>query len=653
MKVFRIRALLYIAVTALPAGAQVGDTANLSTVVVSASKTPANSGELTQSVTVITGSELRARGIARVSDALRSIPGAAVVENGSIGSVNTLFIRGGESRYTKVLIDGVAVNAPGGFFDFSHLTTDNIDRIEIVRGPASVVHGADAVSGVVQIFTRQGAGAMNTFAELRGGSQDTREASLGANGGSGRARYSAAGSARRTDGIYTFNNQYYNGTLSASAGLSPRSGADVLLSTRYTAAEFHYPTDYTGAPVDSNAYRVQHRLTVGLAARTRISRTITGKLLAGANEVSDLTEDIAVPFGSSEPQLSALLSRHKRRSIEAGAAAELPFSATLNVGVEYVDERERSVNEDGPVGGPSIPGPSFSASRTIQSLYGELIGALAQRASYTIAARLDDNSDYGSHATYRVGASVPLTSSSRVRASLSTAFNSPAFNQLRPTLYTSGSPGLQPEKAWSWEIGAEHVIARGALVLSAALFRQRFTDMIQYVAGGPPDFLGSFDNLTEAESDGVEVEARARPFREISATASYSIAEPRVVRVDAGYAGGLAPGDALIRRPSHSANGSVSWTGSGRASLTAAATWVGRRPDLDFTLFPSPVVTLPSYTRVDVSGTTELIRFGSRGSSLSLTGRIDNLFDRRYEDVLNFRTTGRMVLVGARYSGSW
>src|SRR5688500_12101858 len=102
MRFFEIRALLCMAFAASPAGAQVGDTATLSTVIVSASKTPARAGALAQSVTVLTGTELRARGIARVSDALRSIPGAAVVENGSIGSVNTLFIRGGESRYTKV-----------------------------------------------------------------------------------------------------------------------------------------------------------------------------------------------------------------------------------------------------------------------------------------------------------------------------------------------------------------------------------------------------------------------------------------------------------------------------------------------------------------------------------------------------------------------
>src|SRR5205823_5874878 len=137
------------------ATAQSPDTAQLRTVVVSASKVPRPAASLSQAVTVLSGDDLRARGIARVSDALREVPGASLVQSGSFGALTSLFLRGGESRYTKVLIDGVAVNAAGGFFDFSHLTTDNIDRIEIVRGPASVLYGADAATGVVQIFTRR------------------------------------------------------------------------------------------------------------------------------------------------------------------------------------------------------------------------------------------------------------------------------------------------------------------------------------------------------------------------------------------------------------------------------------------------------------------------------------------------------------------
>ncbi|MGK2961313.1 MAG: TonB-dependent receptor plug domain-containing protein [Gemmatimonadaceae bacterium] len=634
------------------AGGQANDTTTLATVIVSATKAPADRASLTQPVTVLTGKELRDRGIVRVSDALRTVPGATVAQNGSTGSVSTLFLRGGESRYTKVLIDGVAVNAPGGFFDFSHLSTDNIERIEIVRGPAGVVHGADAMSGIIQVFTRQGRGPVAGTGQLRAGSRGAREASLEAGGSSGRGRYSFGGGAQRTDGVHSFNNQYYNGSLSASAGFSPRPGTDIQVSSRYSAAEFHYPTDYTGQPVDSNSYRVQHRLTTGISAATRLTPGLDARLSIGSNEVSDLTEDIALPFGATDPVNAALLSRNKRRSAELGVSAVVPGLGTLSAGGEFMNERERSVNEEGPVGGASVPTTSFSASRNNRAVYAELTGSLVSRVGYTVATRLDDNSDYDAHVTYRLGASAPVTAATRLRASLSTAFNAPAFNQIHPTLYTKASPGLDPERGVSWEVGAEQSVARGAITLSAGYFRQRFEDMIQYVNGSPPDFLGSFANLTEAESNGFEVEARIAPSGEWSGWASYSNSRPRVKRVSSGYEGDLRPGDALLRRPRHSGGASVAWSRAGTGSVSATAAYAGERPDMDFSQFPSPLVTLPSYVTFDVAGSKEVFVTASGRSSLAITGRVENLFDRRYEHVLNFAVPGRTILLGARYSGA-
>src|SRR5690349_13282416 len=165
--------VVYTAVVPRIAEAQAPDTTTLEPVVVSASKIPRRSDALSQPVTVLSGDDLRARGLVRVTDALREVPGAQLVQSGSFGSLTSLFLRGGESRYTKVLIDGVPVNSAGGSFDFSHLTTDNIDRIEIVRGPASVLYGADAVSGVVQIFTRRGAARPTASLSARGGTYGT------------------------------------------------------------------------------------------------------------------------------------------------------------------------------------------------------------------------------------------------------------------------------------------------------------------------------------------------------------------------------------------------------------------------------------------------------------------------------------------------
>ncbi len=647
------RASLFCITSALVAStvaAQDTDTVTLGTVIVSASKTPVRRSEVTQSVTVISGDDLRARGVARVSDALQLVPGALVAQNGSIGSVSTLFLRGGESRYTKVLIDGVAVNQSGGFFDFSHLTTDNVDRIEIVRGAASVLYGADAVTGVIQIFTRSGRGPISLTASARGGTYGTVDGELGVNGSAKRVGYSLAGAQHSSDGVFDFNNQYSNGTLSGALSLLPGSANDLRVSARYTSAEFHYPTDYTGAPVDSNSYRTQHRLTVGLDASRQITSAVRIGILAGTNEVSDLTEDIAIPFGASGQVHLADLSRAFRRTAEARLSFTLPMQALLNVGGEYLRERERSTSSSGPVGASLIADSRFVAHRTNHAGYAELLGTAFKRLSYTLAGRIDDNSDYEARTTYRMGTSVPLALATRVRASLSTAYNAPAFNQLRPTLYTVGSPGLSPERARSWEAGVEHSVRSGRARVSASYFNQRFYDLIQFVAGGPPSFMGSYANLAEAESNGYEVEADVTPQGIVSAFASFTHARPRVARVSPNYTGSLIPGEALIRRPTHSGTASLRITPR-RSSIALTASYVGKRPDIDFNQFPSPTVTLPPHTRIDASGVVDLWRTGS-GSALSLTARVENALDRKYETVLHYPAPGRTVLLGARYSGS-
>src|SRR4051812_11684607 len=201
------------------AEAQSPDTGRLGTVVVSASKVPRPADALTQAVTVLSGDDLRARGVTRVTDALREVPGAMLVQSGSYGALTSLFLRGGESRYTKVLIDGVPVNAPGGSFDFSHLTTDNIDRIEIVRGPASVLYGADAVTGIVQIFTRRGSPDRKLSLGGRGGTYHSLDVDADASGPSPLGAFSLGAARHSTDGVLPFNNQYLNGTLSSALSI--------------------------------------------------------------------------------------------------------------------------------------------------------------------------------------------------------------------------------------------------------------------------------------------------------------------------------------------------------------------------------------------------------------------------------------------------
>lgn len=644
-------AFVVLWVAAANAGAQAGDTTKLGTVVVSASKVPRPAATLSQAVTVLSGDDLRARGVARVSDALREVPGATMVQSGSYGALTSLFLRGGESRYTKVLIDGVPVNAPGGSFDFSHLTTDNIDRIEIVRGPASVLYGADAVTGIVQIFTRPGSGQRRASLSGRGGTYHSFDLNGDASGSTALGGFSLGAAHHSTDGVLPFNNQYKNGTLSTAFSLGSAAVADAKLTARYTAADFHYPTDFTGQPVDSNAYRTQHRLTVGLDAGRNLNANVQARVLAGNNDVWDITDDIALPFGSSAPQHSVFKSRGYRRNVEGRVAFFLPTDATITVGGTYEKEHENSSNASGAVGAPTTETDSFDASRHNVAYYSEMLGNLADRMSYTVAGRVDDNSDYRRFGTYRLGANARLFPAVRLRGSLSTAFNAPAFNELRPTLYTVGSPNLRPEKIRSAEIGIVTNLRSDLLQFSTSYFAQTFSDLIQYVNGGPPTFKGSFANLTGATSKGYEAELQMTPAANWRATASYTIVNPKVTRIDPDYEGTSKVGDALIRRPTHSGSLVLSYSRPWGVSLGTAVSYVGKRPDVDFAQFPSPRITLPGYAKVDVSAEYPLTGIAHGG--LAINARVENLFDKHYEDVLNFKAPGRVVLIGGRASSAF
>jgi vitamin B12 transporter len=616
--------------------------------VVSASKIPRPASTLTQAVTVLIGEDLRARGVTRVSDALREVPGAMLVQSGSYGAVTSLFLRGGESRYTKVLIDGVPVNSSGGFFDFSHLTTDNIDRIEIVRGPASVLYGADAVSGIVQILTRKGSEESRASLGARAGTYRSLDIDADAAGAFPLGQFSAGAARHSSDGILPFNNQYQNGTLSSALSVGQGTQNDVTVSARYTAAEFHYPTDFSGQPVDSNSYRTQHRLTVGLDAGRALADYAQARLLAGTNEVSDLTEDIATPFGGSAPQHSAFRSRGYRRNAEGRLSFFLPSNATVTVGANYEKEHERSSNGSGPVGGATTQTDSFDASRHDLAYYSELLGNPNDRFSYTLSGRVDDNSDYQRFATYRIGANARILPVVRMRASLSSAFNAPAFNQLRPTLYTVGSPDLRPERIRSAEVGLTMSSWAERVRLSAMYFTQRFSDLIQYVNGAPPSYRGSYANLTGARSNGYETELALSPWSNWRGSASYTIVNPRVTEVPQGYQGSDNVGDALIRRPSHSGSIVLAYSRPASAGVGVALNFVGKRADTDFSQYPYTRVTLPAYTKLDISA--ELPIAARSGSGLILTARVENTLNKRYEDVLHFAAPGRTVLIGARAS---
>jgi len=239
------------------------DTVVLKPVVVTATRVPVAADLVASAVTVLRGSDLVARGIHTVAAALENVPGAHVVETGSLGGQTSLFMRGGESDYTKVLIDGVPLNQAGGAIDLAHLTTDNVDRIEIVRGPVSVLYGTDAVTGVVQVFTRTGQGPARLGADLRGGTYGSTQGAVDIVGGTSTIGYSARVSRFSSDGLYPSNNQYRNSVVSAALRVrrtrAPMRASRIATATtstisRQTASERRRTR--TSAPLSAGRWSV-------------------------------------------------------------------------------------------------------------------------------------------------------------------------------------------------------------------------------------------------------------------------------------------------------------------------------------------------------------------------------------------------------------
>ncbi len=650
-----IRPLLFLAPFALllapprPLAAQAPDTAHATPVVTTATRLPMAERDVPASVTVITGAQLRALGITSVADALLATPSAAIVQTGSFGGATSLFLRGGESDYVKVLIDGVPVNDPGGAIDLSTLTTDNVDRIEILRGPASVLYGADAVSGVVQIFTRGGAASPGLTVEARGGTYHTGDASVALRGGVPLAAGAAAGyalsvSQHQTDGIYAFNNDFVETVVSGAANFAPDPADQFHLTLRYTDSRYHYPTNSAGQVTDSNTYDSGDRTMLGATYEHGFSPAAALVVSLASDETTGGTTQYP---DTLDENLYLSIDDIRRRSVDARLNLRDPRGrGVLTVGVAATDEDEQSQAQGASDGYPYTS--LFSASRRTNAAYAQALWTAVPGLTVVGGARVDDNRDFGANGTYRAGVNYVTASGTRMRASVGTAFRAPTFYENFSTGYVTGNPALHPEHAASWEAGVEQSLLDGRLTLGVTAFSQLFRDMIDYT--GDTSSCGySYCNVARARAAGLEYEASFTPVRFFSATFGFTHLDTRVL--SAGFdttSGGLYHlGQPLIRRPATSWNAGFSATSATVGSLDLQCMYVGRRADRDYIPYPAVPVTLPAYLRVDLGGSLPLTPLGD-GRGTTLTLRVQNLTGVRYQSAYNFLSPGRTILAGMR-----
>ena len=633
------------------------DTARIEPVVVTATRTPLTQGALPVAVTIITAEELKLRGITTVAEALRDVSSAYVAQSGSQGSQTSLFLRGGESKYVKVLIDGVPANDPGGFYDFSSLTADNVERIEIVRGPASVVHGADAVTGVVHVITKRGRGASTTTVEGRVGlmprtpltpgalPEDAQSLDVNAEVGGAREAlaYSLGLARHETSGLYELNNRHYNNVLSGRIELEPAAGMRLRMSVRYNDVRYNYPTNGGGVVGDLNSNRTEDRTIIGVELERRLAPNVTAALTINSAMNDGVSDD---PADSPSDGSNLIQDKMRRRGADVRVRwlGTSKASATAGVALELQDFRQtiQSQSSFGPFTS------DFHADRNNTGVFGELVLTPTSPLTATIGARVDDNEAFGTFVTERVGVSYRPVAATRVRGTFGTAFREPTFAENFSSGFATGNPDLETERTLSWDLGVDQDVASGRASASVTYFAQRFTNMIDY---DPSDSCGfSYCNVAEATANGVEVELRGRLIDQLWASGGATFLKTNVVEpgFDQTTGGLYRAGESLIRRPEQKFTGELSYRNARLPSLSLRVQSVGKRTDRDFRPFPATPVELSAYTRYDV-GAEYPLPMSNRARTV-LTLRVENLTDVDYQNVFNFLAPRRTVIVGIRSS---
>lgn len=616
-------------------------------IIVTGTPVPRAVGTEGASITILDGEELRARGVFRVVEALSEVPGLVLAENGSYGSVASIFFRGAESDHVKVLMDGIEVNQAGGSFDFSNLLLSDVERIEVARGPGSALYGSDAMAGVINILTRRGRGSPAASISVGAGSFGRREWSAGIHGGSAATSYSLSASHMSSDGILEFNNQFKTTSVSGSVLTSPNEKTRLALNARYTDKAYHFPTDGSGNVVDQNAFTYGDEMILGLEASRMLSDRLEFRGVVrgygwegGSDDEPDGPEDTVGFFGYTS------LETFKRMSADLRVNLDLLSFAVASAGFEVEGEDQRSFSES-----LSEFGPSFGRSHHKRSNRGYYAHLTAEGATWSgnLGARVENNQQYGTFLTYQAALSYRIASTgTRIRGSLGRGLKEPTFFETYATGFTLGNPDLDPERSRAWDVGLEQNLGAVAS-LSVTWFDQSLEDLIQYTFTAPEPGDPNFFNVASARSRGLEVSARIS-LRSVLVNGGYTYLNTEVL--DSGFDDGegavFVNGESLIRRPRHQGTLGISYR-SGLGSFFGNMRVVGSRDDRDFSAWPAVPVELSRFILLGVGAEILLVEPAGGRPGFSLQIRAENLLDEEYQEVFGFRAPGRALVFGGRF----
>ncbi len=612
------------------------------TVVVTATRNPVPSQAASASVATLGPAQLEIMQPVAASEAMRFLPGAVIDTQGRRGGLASLFVRGGDSRYNKVIVDAVPIDEPGGTFDFGVLPLAEIDRLEFVRGAQSTLYGSDAMTSVVQTWTRAGS---TTVPELRfgadGGNFDTAHGYLSLAGAHGPFDYNLFGDQFNTNG-QGINDEYSNSLQGANLGFSLSDAVGLRVRVRHSNAftGVQGEWNFNGAalmPPDSDQWQRQNNLLgsveLTVAGPSRWQNRFTGYEYSHQRTNVDTVDDSGRLFDSPFHSIADI----NRAGFEyQGDYVERSWARTA-VGYEFEDE-------NGFVGDLNFG--VLHGLRLNHAVYAQQMLSLG-RLSLVAGARFVHNETFGNKGVPRVALNLlavkggEIFSGTRLRFSYATGIKEARFDEAfasGPTIIPN--PNLKAEENRAFEAGFEQSLVGGKYALTALYYNNLFRNQIDFAILDFKTFTGQYENIDKSIAHGAEVELHGRPLAHLSLDAAYNYTATQILEQPFAFDNLHQPGRPLLRRPKHSGSLLLTYLAR-RWGANLGGSFVGRRPDSDFLGFN--IDHAAGYARVDLGGWYAV--------TSRITGyvNVENALNRQYQEVVGYPALGANIRAGLRF----
>ena len=609
----------------------------LKEIVVTATKTESPLIRIASSITVINEQQIINTNKTSVLEILRDVEGVSIAQQGGPGRLSSAYIRGANPDQTLVLIDGVEVNDPGSAnnsYDFSSLQTENIQRIEVLRGPQSTLYGSDAMAGVINILTKKGTGEPKFSLSAEGGSNNYYKGAASANGEFKGFNYSLSFSRLKSDGFSSiskkYNNTekdgYSNNSILSKIGydFNEKVGMDFIYKYSFSEAEL----DQSGKTGDDPNYNydLEQQLLKGNINLNLFEGKVDQRIGASFTKIISNAID---EFDTMNPSTSSTnYTLGNRVKFDFQNDFRLLENNVITLGFETEEEKAentyRSMSEFGPYDS-ALP---TSKVRTSGIYLQDQIN-FGNALFVTAGGRYDSHEKFGSEITYRIaGAYLFSKTGTKIKATYGTGFKAPAlFDLFDPTF---GNPELEAEKSRGYDFGFEQFLMNDALHFGAAYFVMDIDNLI----GFDENFKAV--NINEVRTNGVELFVSLPNFLGITFNGNYTYTNSKD-----NSTGSADNGLVLLRRPKHKASLNLNYNFNDALNFNLGFRFVGEREDKDFSAFPVERVKLESYSIFDIAVAYSI------NDLIKIYGRVENLFNADYEEILFYGTMERAGYLGA------